>query len=330
MKAIRWGIIGVGDVAERKSGPAFYKVEHSSLVAVMRRSEERVKDYALRHQVPAWYTDADQLIHDPEVDAVYVATPPDTHKEYTIRALRAGKPVYVEKPMAMDYAECLEMIKAAEDNGQKLFVAYYRRALPYFRKVKELLEQEVIGKILTVDVKYFRPASDTDKDPARHTWRVKQSIAGEGYFYDMAPHTLDILDFLLGEIKQAKGFSRNLGHYYEVKDTVSAVWEFESGVLGTGQWCFVSSPESACDTVSIVGTNGVIRFNTFSFQPIELHTSDTETTYTFPAEEHIQQPLIQTIVDELRGVGRCPSTGLSGSRTSRVMDWIMGHSDNVI
>lgn len=324
MQVVRWGIIGTGDVTEKKSGPAFYKIEHSALAAVMRRDEDKVKDYALRHHVPRWYTDAGRLINDPEVDIIYVATPPDTHKEYTVRALQAGKPVYVEKPMAMNYAECLEMIRAAEENKQKLFVAYYRRALPYFRKVKELLEQEVIGNILTVDVKYFRPASEADVDPAKHTWRVKQSIGGEGYFYDLAPHTLDILDFLLGEIKRAKGFSANLGHYYNVKDTVSAVWEFESGVSGTGQWCFVSSPESICDKVSITGTNGEIRFNTFAFQPIELHTPGSKTEYAFPAEEHIQQPLIQTIVNELRGVGFCPSAGLSGSRTSKVMDWIIG------
>lgn len=323
MKAVRWGIIGAGDVAEKKSGPAFYKTAHSSLVAVMRRNEDKAKDYASRHHVPVWYTDAGQLINDPEVDAIYVATPPDTHKEYAIRALQAGKPVYVEKPMAMNYAECLEMIKAAEDHKQKLFVAYYRRALPYFLKVKELLAQEVIGKILTVDVKYFRPASDTDRDPAAHTWRLTQSVGGEGYFYDLAPHTLDILDFLLGEITQAKGCSNNLGHYYEVKDTVSAVWEFESGVLGTGLWCFVCAPESTCDQISITGTNGEIRFNTFAFRPITLHTPTRNTEYTFPAEAPIQQPLIQTIVDELRGVGLCPSTGLSGSRTSKVMDWII-------
>lgn len=324
MKTVRWGIIGAGNVTEKKSGPAFYKIEHSLLVAVMRRNEDRVKDYARRHRVPVWYTDADRLINDPEVDIVYVATPPDTHREYAIRALQAGKPVYVEKPMAMNYAECMEMVKAAEDCGQKLFVAYYRRALPYFRKVKELLERKIIGEVLTVDVKYVRPASDTDKDPERHTWRINRAIGGEGYFYDLAPHTLDILDCLLGEIKQAKGIGNNLMHYYNVKDTVSAVWEFESGVLGTGLWCFVTSPESTCDRITITGTNGEIRFNTFAFHPIEVYTPDGKTEYTFPTEEHIQQPLIQTIVDELRGTGQCPSTGLSGSRTSKVMDWIVG------
>ncbi len=323
MDTIHWGIIGVGDVTEIKSGPAFYKIDHSSLVAVMRRNKEKVMDYARRHNVKAWYTDADQLINDPEVNAIYVATPPDSHKEYAIKALQAGKPVYVEKPMAMHYNDCLEMIEAAQNSGQKLFVAYYRRALPYFQKVKELLDQNSIGRILTVDVEYVCPPFESDLDPARHTWRVKADIAGEGYFYDLAPHTLDILDFLLGEITDAKGFSQNLGHYYAVKDTITANFQFASGIVGTGKWCFVSSKSSIRDTVTIVGTKGEISFNTFAFQPIELKRENGIDLFPFEKPLHIQQPLIQTIVDELRGVGQCPSTGISGARTSRIMDIIL-------
>jgi len=323
METIRWGIIGVGDVCEKKSGPAFYKIEHSSLVAVMRRDEEKAKDYAMRHTVPNYYTNADELINDPEVNAIYIATPPDSHKEYTIKALQAGKPVYVEKPMAMDYNECREMIAVAKESGQKVFAAYYRRALPYFQKVKELLQQEVIGKVLTVNVRYSRPPYESDLHPETHTWRIKRSIAGEGYFYDLAPHTLDILDFLLGEITEAKGFQMNRGGLYEVADTVSAIFTFESGVVGNGQWCFVSSSVSVEDSIVISGTMGEIRFNTFAFQPIELITPEGNMFYETSSPEHIQQPLIQTIVDELRGVGICPSTGISGARTSRVMDWIL-------
>jgi predicted dehydrogenase len=235
MKAIHWGIIGAGNVCERKSGPAFYKIEHSSLTAVMRRDADKAKDFALRHGVPKYYTDADSLIYDADIDAVYVATPPSLHKEYTIRALKAGKPVYVEKPMAMNYHECTEMIKASQESGQKLFVAYYRRALPYFLKIKELLQEGAIGNVLSVGVKYFRPPLTSDFTIETHTWRVNQSVAGEGYFYDLAPHTLDILDFLLGEISDAKGFSHSAGHLYEVKDTVTAILRFQSGVTGVGE-----------------------------------------------------------------------------------------------
>jgi predicted dehydrogenase len=323
MKNVRWGIIGAGNVCEKKSGPAFYKVEHSSLEAIMRRDKEKAKDFAIRHHVKKYYTDANELINDPDVDAIYVATPPLSHKEYTIMSLKAGKPVYVEKPMAMNYAECADMLKASKDTGQKLFAAYYRRALPYFLKVKELLEVRAIGKILSVDVKYIRPASEADKDITTQPWRVKKEIAGDGYFFDMAPHTLDILDFLLGEITEAKGFAQNLGGFYKVADTVSATLKFQSGIIGTGLWCFVLSTQSEEDSVTITGSEGYIHFNTFAFKPIQLVNKDGETFYDTPQPEHIQQPLIQTIVDELRGTGICPSSGISGARTSKVMDWIV-------
>lgn len=324
MKNVRWGIIGAGNVCEKKSGPAFYKIEHSSLEAIMRRDKEKAKDFALRHNVKKYYTDVNELINDPDIDAIYVATPPQSHKEYTIMSLKAGKPVYVEKPMAMNYAECTDMLEASKETGLKLFAAYYRRALPYFLKVKELLETQAIGKILSVDVKYLRPASEADKDIDTQPWRVKKEIAGDGYFFDMAPHTLDILDFLLGEITEAKGFAQNLGGFYKVADTVSATLKFQSGVIGTGLWCFVSSPQSREDSVTITGSEGYIHFNTFAFKPIRLVNKDGETFYDTPQPEHIQQPLIQTIVDELRGTGICPSTGISGARTSKVMDWIVG------
>lgn len=322
MDTVKWGIIGAGDVTERKSGPALYKIEHSQLVAVMRRDEDKAKDYARRHNVPKYYNDADALINDPDVNMIYVATPPSSHKEYTIKSLQAGKPVYVEKPMAMDYAECLEMISAAEKANQKLFVAYYRRGLPYFLKVKELIESGIIGKILTADVKYIRSANEADKDATTQPWRLKGDIAGDGYFFDLAPHTLDILDFLLGEIEDAKGYACNLAGYYKVSDTISAILKFKSGVTGNGQWCFVSPKEAEKDTITIMGTNGCIKFNTFSFQPIAVVAGDKVEYYETEQPEHIQQPLIQTIVDELRGVGVCPSTGISGARTSHIMDLI--------
>lgn len=323
MKTINWGIIGCGNVCEKKSGPSFYKIEHSNLVAVMRRDPDKVKDYSMRHKVDKYYTDADQLIADPQVNAVYIATPPNTHMQYAIKAMQAGKPVYVEKPMGMNSAECEEMIRTSETTNQKLFVAFYRRALPYFLKVKELLESGVIGNVLTVEVKQYRSPRVSNLTSSDHTWRVNKDIAGEGYFYDLASHTLDILDFLLGEITDAKGFSANLGQFYEVKDTISAILKFKSGVIGSGRWCFVTSAQTDVDSIIITGTKGEIRFSTFAFSPILLLSDTVSESFDIPSPEHIQQPLIQTIVDELRGVGKCPSTGVSGARTSRVMDLIL-------
>lgn len=323
MKTINWGIIGVGDVCEKKSGPAFYKIENSSLVAVMRRNENKAKDYAERHFVDRYYTDANDLINDPDVNAIYVATPPHLHKEYAISVMQAGKPVYVEKPMAMNYDECMEMLRVSEQTNQKLFVAYYRRSLPYFIKVKSLLNDQHIGKVLTMNLRHYKTVQNTDLNNETHIWRIDKNIGGEGYFYDLAPHGLDILDFLLGEIDQAQGYSQNLGGYYDVKDTISAILRFKSGVVGSAQWCFVASEKVQEDIVEIIGTKGKLVFSVFAFTPIQLISESCNESYDITSPEHIQQPLIKTIVEELRGEGVSPSTGVTGARTSKVMDWIM-------
>ena len=134
MKKINWGIIGCGDVTEIKSGPAFNKVNNSSLVAVMRRDTEKAKDYARRHNIPRWYDDANRLINDPGVNAVYIATPPSSHEEYALAAIHAGKPVYLEKPMALNYQSAVIIANTAAGKNIKLVVAHYRRAQPLFKK----------------------------------------------------------------------------------------------------------------------------------------------------------------------------------------------------
>ncbi|MDY2605952.1 MAG: Gfo/Idh/MocA family oxidoreductase, partial [Alloprevotella sp.] len=138
---IRWGFIGCGEVTEKKSGPAFASIEGSEVVAVMSRNIARAEDYARRHNIARWYDDAQRLIDNPSVDAVYIATPPSTHATYAIMAMKSGKAVYVEKPMASNYEDCCRINRIAEKTGVPCFVAYYRRFLPYFQKVKELVKE---------------------------------------------------------------------------------------------------------------------------------------------------------------------------------------------
>jgi predicted dehydrogenase len=322
MDTVRWGIIGCGDVCEVKSGPAFYKCHHSALQAVMRRNAEKAADFARRHGVPRFYSDASQLIDDPEVDIVYVATPPAGHAEWAIKALQAGKPVYVEKPMGRTYEECRQMLQTAGEYHQNLWVAYYRRSLPYFLKVKALLENQAIGRVQTVRTAFFRPPLACDLTEDLHTWRVDQAIAGGGYFYDMASHTIDLLMFLLGDIVEAKGMVSNVGRLYEAEDTVSASFLFRSGVVGSAIMCYVSSVAAQEDHTEIIGETGSIRFSTFDFTPIEWITPGKTEKYNYPRPLHIQQPMIQSIVDEMRGVGHCPSTGETGSRVNWVMEQV--------
>src|SRR4051812_31429339 len=188
---IHWGIIGCGDVTEIKSGPAFNKVNNSFLVAVMRRDAAKAKDYAARHRVPKWYTSAEELIADPDVNAIYVATPPDTHEQYAIAAMRAGKPVYVEKPMALNVAASRRMAECAKEKNIKLVVAHYRREQPMFKKIKQLLDEKSIGDIKFIDLKLLKPAlSSADLQMPKTKWRLDPAIAGGGLFHDLAPHQL--------------------------------------------------------------------------------------------------------------------------------------------
>jgi predicted dehydrogenase len=321
MQTIRWGIIGCGNVTEVKSGPGFQKANNSSLVAVMRRTGELAKDYAQRHGVPKWYDDAQALIYDPEVDAVYIATPPAFHKEYTVLVAQAGKPVYVEKPMALNFEECQEMIKACRSAGVPLFVAYYRRALSRFLKVKELVEAQAIGDICFVTITLYQPVHQEELDPANLPWRVIPEIAGGGRFVDLASHMLDFLDYVLGPIRSVQGFATNQAKYYPAEDIVTGTFVFESGVQGVGTWCFTSFDE--LDLTEIVGSEGKISYSTYGADPVILTTRDGVTEFSSEYPPHIQQPLIQTVVDELTGVGRCPSTGESAARTTWVMDQIL-------
>jgi predicted dehydrogenase len=322
-KNVRWGIIGCGDVTEKKSGPAFQKVKNSELLAVMRRTGELARDYAERHNVPKWYDDADALINDPEVDVVYIATPPGSHKEYTLKAAAAGKPVYVEKPMARNAEECSEMAAACKAAGVPLYVAYYRRAQERFLKIKELLDQKAIGDVRFVSSTQYQKAGDDVKDSDHLPWRVQPEIAGGGLFFDLASHTLDILDFLLGPIQEAKGFSSNQAGYYEAEDIVTGTYQFQSGVHGVGKWCFTAFEN--VDRNEIVGSKGKISFSTFGDDPVILTTSEGQQQWSFERPEHVHQPLVETIVKELTEGGNwCPSTGESGARTNRVMDKIVG------
>lgn len=317
---VRWGIIGVGDVTEKKSGPAFYKIPHSHLVAVMRRNGEKAADYARRHQVSRWYTNGSDLINDPEVDAVYVASPPDSHAQYAIEAMKAGKPVYVEKPMAKNYMECLQMIKTSDETGMPLWVAYYRRSLPAFLKVKQLIEENAIGKPLLVNIRLHKPAAERGQSKEEMHWHVDPEIAGAGHFFDLASHQFDYLDFLFGEITFAQGRAANLAGLYPAEDTVTGTWEHLSGVIGSGSWCFAVDDTAETDVIEITGDKGYIMLSCFNHGPVIIENHKGKKELTFENPEHISQFLVEQVVDELRGIGKCISTGISAARTSKILD----------
>ncbi len=319
-KVIRWGIIGCGDVCEVKSGPAFQQACGSKLVAVMRRNGDLAADFANRHGVDKWYENAGNLINDTGIDAIYIATPPRYHREYALAVADAGKPAYIEKPMGMNYAECMEINAAYKKHKLPLFIAYYRRALPRFLKIKQLLDDGRIGTIRSVNTIYNRPPKAEDSlKPV--TWRLNPEHAPGGYFEDLAPHTIDILQFFLGQITEASGRCINQAGLYTVADLVNSSYYFITGVHGTGIWNFNAGTKF--DQTILVGSSGTISFATFGNDPVSLTSNSRTELLELSNPATIQGPLIQTIVDQLHGRGRCPSTGETAARTNWVMDQIL-------
>ena len=325
MKILKWGFIGCGEVTEKKSGPAFSEVPGSTVEAVMSRSEKNARRYAERHGINKWYTDAQELIDDPDVNAIYIATPPSSHATFAIMAMKAGKPVYVEKPLAATYEDCARVNRISEETGVPCFVAYYRRYLPYFQKVKQMVQDGTIGNIMNVQLRFAVPPRDLDySHPENMPWRLQPDIAGGGYFYDLAPHQLDLLQDMFGVIVDANGICANRANLYSVEDSVSACFRFESGLPGSGSWCFVAHESAKDDRIEVIGDKGQVSFSVFNYEPISLNTLDGKQSIMVPNPPYVQYPLIKSVIEHLQGISVCSCTSVSATPTNWVMDRILG------
>lgn len=324
LKNIRWGFIGCGEVTEKKSGPAFSMIEGSEVVAVMSRDKQKAKSYAERHGIRHYYNDPTELIEDPDVNAVYIATPPSSHATFAMMALRAGKPAYVEKPLASSYEDCLRINKVSEQTGVPCFVAYYRRYLPYFQKVKSLVENGDIGKVLSVQIRFAVPPRELDyNSKVALPWRLQPDIAGAGgYFYDLAPHQLDMLQYIFGNIIEAEGYSMNMLGLYKVADTINGCFKFHNGLTGSGSWSFVAHDSARTDRIEIFGDKGMICFSIFDYTPLALHTEAGRQEFIIDNPPCVQLPLIKAVIEDLRGGEKCVCTSISATGANWVMDKI--------
>jgi 1,5-anhydro-D-fructose reductase (1,5-anhydro-D-mannitol-forming) len=315
---IRWGIVGCGDVCEIKSGPAFNKVDHSRLHAVMRRDLQKAKDFAMRHEVPAYYDDANRLIDDPEINAIYIATPPAFHESYAIDAMKAGKPVYIEKPVALNSRSCEKILFASRELGIKVSVAHYRRALPVFKKVRSLIQSGIIGKPSLILARTLEPANEKTK--AADYWRTNPEISGGGLFFDLAPHQLDIFYWLFGKPSHVSGSSLNQTNHYAAADLTSLEALFDHAVYLQGIWAFNVNAASEQEICEIIGDLGKLSFCFFTKSDIRITTSSGVETITLDYPENIQQPMIDEVVKYFRGEGANPCSLEDALVTMQMMD----------
>lgn len=317
---INWGIIGCGNVTEVKSVPAFNKVDNSALVAVMRRNMEKARDYAQRHSVKKYYNNASALIGDEEVNAIYIATPPSSHEEYTIAALKAGKPVCLEKPITLDAAGAKRLVEASERYGGRISVAHYRRQQPLFLKIKELLDQGYIGDVRLVDLQLYQPVLTKMVASTEVNWRIDPAVSGGGLFHDLAPHQLDLMLYFFGDPICSKGISINQGGFYKADDFVHGSILFKKHIVFNGTWCFTAPGSAARDTCEIIGSEGRILFNVFEHRKIEVIKNDQEEIIHFEPLKHVQQPMIEAVVQYFLGEGPNPCPVEDGLKVMQLID----------
>jgi predicted dehydrogenase len=319
---INWGIIGCGDVTEIKSGPAFNKVPQSKLVAVMRRNATRAEDYARRHGVPRWYSDAQQLINDPGINAVYIATPPSSHEQYAMDVLNSGKPVYLEKPMSLNAASAQRVAVAANKSGMKLSIAHYRREQPLFKKIKALIEEGAIGEVRIVNLQCYQPHLSKQVVWTEDNWRLDPKVSGGGLFHDLAPHQLDLMRYFFGPARSAYGVSLNSAGLYEADDTVSGQIVFQNNVLFNGSWSFVVDQKK--DACEIIGTKGAIAFSIFEHHPLIITRNGKQEQMIFDNLEHVQQPMIAAVVQYFLGQAPNPCSAEEGAEVMELIDAFTG------
>jgi predicted dehydrogenase len=319
---ISWGIIGCGDVTEVKSGPAFNKVADSKLTAVMRRNKEKAADYARRHNVPKWFSDADELINDPDVNAIYIATPPDSHEDFAIKAMRAGKPVYLEKPMTLNAASAERIATVAGETGVKLSVAHYRRQQPLFLKIKSLLQEKQIGDVRLVTLRCWQPHNSNIVVRTEQNWRLDPSISGGGLFHDLSPHQLDLMYYFFGKPERIKGISVNAAGLYDADDTVCGQIVFQNKIVFNGSWCFtIDDQQEWCE---IVGSEGKISFRVFEQAPVVVVKNGKQTTFEFDKLQHVQQPMIDNVVRYFLGNASNPCSAEEAVEVMRMIDSFTG------
>jgi predicted dehydrogenase len=236
-------------------------------------------------------------------------------------ALKAGKPVYVEKPMSVNAASAQRMADAANTCKQKLVVAHYRRAQPLFRKIKQLIEEKEIGdiRLARLDM-YKKTLSPGELAHPSKGWRVNKEVAGGGIFHDLAPHQLDLMYYFFGEPERISGVAHNQAKLYDADDIVAGSILFGAGVIFNGVWCFNTPEAEEKDKCEIIGEKGKIGFSFFEHKPVEFTVNGKTESLSFDPLPHVQQPMIEKVVSYFMNKGPNPCSGEEGVKVMKMID----------
>jgi predicted dehydrogenase len=314
MSKVGWGLIGCGDIAQKRVAPALRDLPKVELVAVNRARAELAAAFAKQFGARKWYADWRELLADPDIEAVYIATPVHCHAEQTIAAAEAGKHVLCEKPMALNVAECDRMIAACEANGVKLGVAYYRHFYPVLARVKELIAAGVIGKPILAQINAFEWNAMTPDNP--RYWFFTKAQSGGGPMMDFGCHRIEVLTNIFGAVVEVQGFTDNVLFDREVEDTSAAFFKFANGLramLTVTQAAFESQ-----DTLDIFGSQGSLHIAKLNQGDLRIVTADGERSEAHPPHANIQLPSIADLTEAILEARAPQVSGELGREVARI------------
>lgn len=318
MKTLNWGIIGAGDIAQKRIAPALCDLPNCNLVSVSRAKSELAEQFANEFGAKKWFSDWRELVADHDIDAVYIATPVFLHAEQTIFAANHGKHVLCEKPMALNVAECDEMIATCKANNIKLGIAYYRRFYPVISRIKQLIASGELGRIAVVQINAFEYFEPDSEHPRR--WLIEKTKSGGGPLMDFGCHRLEVLTHLFGEIKQFKSIISNDIFQREVEDTATALLSFENGV--TGVLTITHSALEPQDTLDIYGTKGSVHIPILNQGEMTLRIRNVESVEFHPSHKNVHLPLIEKFTESILQDKEPEISGERGREINRIIEEI--------
>jgi 1,5-anhydro-D-fructose reductase (1,5-anhydro-D-mannitol-forming) len=315
MSKMRFGIIGCGSIAAGSFAPSLLKSEHAELVAVCRRDHGKAQKFAAQFGGCAAYASAAELTADEQVDAVVVATPTDTHAEFSVLAAQQGKHVLCEKPMARNAAECRQIVEACVEAGVGLAVAYRRRLFPQVLRAQKLIADGAIGRMVCVRTHYSGWMSGGPEN-----WRTHPVIGGA--MMEMAVHRLEVLLNFAGQPTEVSALVETVEHDWPVDDTDALLMRFAGGHIGVHSTILTSPPRR--DQAIIDGTEGRVIIDPLEFgaDHIVLERPDGRQRLDVVALEqpYFDLPMIDDFVQAVCGERQPVCDGITGYTVQATVD----------
>ncbi len=318
MTRVRWGLIGCGDIAQKRVAPALRDLAQSEFVAVSRAQSDLAESFAKQFGAKRWYADWHDMLRDGEIDAVYIATPVYLHVAQTVAAAEAGKHVLCEKPMALNVAECEQMIAATRANDVKLGIAYYRHFYPVIHRIKHLIESGEIGDPVLVQINAFEWFNPVPEHP--RTWLLDRKLSGGGPMFDFGCHRIEVLLDIFGGIRDVKATVANVLFDREVEDTAIAVFQFDRGTCGLLTVSHAAYEPQ--DSLSVFGSQGSIHVAILNEGKARVKNEKGERTESHPAAANFHQPLIEDFMGAILEDREPAVGGVAGRQVASVEEQI--------